>query len=181
MELASGMLSARIAQAPLTLAQSLDVISTCASGLQYLAGKNCPHRDVKPDNILLYEGRYVLGDLGVVKWSDMNPAFTSAGSMTKESMRLGSWFYMAPEQRIKAHDATPASDIYAFGMSWYEMLTDATPDPTQIVAGDFDSPTKDDEANTFITRMLKYKALDRPTIAEVIEFVRAKKGASAES
>jgi len=175
MEYASGMLSDVIATSPLTIEASLEIIATCATGLRHLAASNSPHRDVKPDNILLYQERYVLGDLGVVKWSDMNPAFKSAGSMTKESMRLGSWYYMAPEQRIKSHDATPASDIYALGMSWYEMLTGDTPDPTQIVAGDYDPPSANVEINEFIGKMLKYKASERPTIDEVLEFVEKKR------
>lgn len=171
MALAAETLSKRIAKGTLTVGESLPVVRTCASGLRHLASKSSPHRDVKPDNILLLGGHYVLGDLGVVKWSDMNPEFMSAGTMTRDSLRLGSWYYMAPEQRTLSHAATAASDVYALGISWNEMLTGNTLDPTQVVAGDFDDPCADTNINALIRRMLKYKPSDRPSLDEVLELV----------
>lgn len=171
MALANETLAKRIARGNLTASEALAVVQTCASGLLHLASKSSPHRDVKPDNILLFQGRYVLGDLGVVKWSDMNPEFMSAGTMTRDSLRLGSWYYMAPEQRTLAHAATAASDVYALGVSWNEMLTGQTLDPTQVVAGDFEDPCADPNINALIRRMLKYKPSDRPTLDEILELV----------
>jgi serine/threonine protein kinase len=123
MELADESLAARIVRAPLSVVEAIAVVRDCVAGIKHLHDEGCVHRDVKPHNILRFASRYVLGDLGIVKWSDMNPAFTSAGTITKAAVQLGSWYYMAPEQRVAPHEATAASDIYALGISWYEMLT----------------------------------------------------------
>ncbi len=128
-ELADQSLAVQIEATPLTVDRARFVIRECAAGLKYLHDMGCVHRDVKPHNILRFGDRYVLGDLGIVRWDDMNPAFTSAGTITKASVQLGSWYYMAHEQRVVPHEATAASDIYALGISWYEMLTGDTPDP----------------------------------------------------
>ena len=128
MELADESLALRLKAASLNADESSAVLESCASGLQYLHANGCVHRDVKPPNVLRFGDRYVLGDLGIVRWSDMKAAFTSAGTITKAAVQLGSWYYMAPEQRASHHEATAASDIYALGVTWYEMLTGVTPD-----------------------------------------------------
>ena len=92
MELADESLATQIEAAPRTVEQARAAIASCAAGLKYLHDMSCVHRDVKPHNILRFGDRYVLGDLGIVRWSDMNPAFTSAGTITKASVQLGSWY-----------------------------------------------------------------------------------------
>jgi serine/threonine protein kinase len=168
MELADETLAARLAKGRLTVPETLPIIADCAKGLQHLEKQGCPHRDIKPDNILRFGETYKLGDLGVVRWSDMNPAFTSAGSMTAESMRLGSWYYMAPEQRARSHDAVVSSDIYALGISWMEMLSGSTSDPATVAAQEFDAPCEDEEVCGLIRRMLKYRPDQRPTLSEIL-------------
>ena len=127
---------ARVARGPLSDRESAQVVLQCADGLSYLHGQGCIHRDVKPDNILVVQKRHALGDLGIVKWSDLNAAFTGAATITKSSIQLGSWYYMAPEQLASPHEAAFASDIYALGISWIEMLTCTKPDPATVGAGD---------------------------------------------
>lgn len=171
MELADDTLGARLATKLLTVDESIKAVRACARGLQYLHSKQSPHRDVKPHNILRFGDRYVLGDLGIVKWSDMNPEFTSAGTITKDSLQLGSWFYMAPEQRTSAKDATPACDVYALGVSWFQMLTGKTSDPAEIAAQAFADPSTSPAVNSMIRRMLQYKPSERPTVEDLLEFL----------
>jgi serine/threonine protein kinase len=129
---------------------------------------------VKPHNILRFGDQCVLGDLGIVRWSDMNPAFTSAGTITRASVQLGSWYYMAPEQRIAPHEATAASDIYALGISWYEMLSGKTPDPAAVGAQAFADPCSDSETNALIRQMLEFDQSKRPTVADLLTAVSPK-------
>jgi serine/threonine protein kinase len=169
MELADQSLATQIQNGPLTVDSARLVIPACAAGLNYLHDAGCVHRDVKPHNILRFGDRYVLGDLGIVRWSDMNPAFTSAGTITRASVQLGSWYYMAHEQRVAPHDATAASDIYALGISWYEMLTGHTPDPAVVAAKAFDDPCSDPDTNAMIRQMLEFNPIKRPTAADILK------------
>ena len=167
MELADESLAARIVRAPLSVADAIGVVRDCTAGIKHLHDEGCVHRDVKPHNILRFGSRYVLGDLGIVKWSDMNPAFTSAGTITKAAVQLGSWYYMAPEQRVAPHEATAASDIYALGVSWYEMLTGQTLDPSFVAAKAFPDPSSDSTTNALIREMVEFDQSKRPTAADV--------------
>ncbi|MGE0704928.1 MAG: serine/threonine-protein kinase [Vicinamibacterales bacterium] len=171
MELADQSLGAQIETAPLTADEARVVIAEIAAGLRYLHGMGCVHRDVKPPNILRFGDRYVLGDLGIVRWDDMNPAFTSAGTITKASIQLGSWYYMAYEQRVAPHEATAASDIYALGISWYEMLTGDTPGPFVVGAKAFADPSSDPATNTFIRQMLEFEQSKRPTADDILKAI----------
>jgi len=143
------------------------VILHCVQGLEYLHSGGGPHRDIKPDNLLEFEDTYKIGDLGIVKWGDFDPAFTKGGTVTRASVQLGSWFYMAPEQQEDAHEAVAASDIYALAVTWIELLTGALPSPHAIGSRAYRSPSEDDEINRIIKAMLEYQPGDRPTLAEI--------------
>jgi len=148
-------------------AKAGSIISACVDGLAYLHGENCIHRDVKPDNILRFGRHYVLGDLGIVKWSDLNPAFTGAATITRASIQLGSWYYMSPEQLASPHEAVFASDVYALGISWFEMLSGRPPDPIAVGAQKFPAPSSNGAVCRLITRMLSYLPADRPTAQQL--------------
>ena len=77
------------------------------------------HRDLKPDNVMLTDdGRVVIIDLGLA----LAPDWTR---QTTEGSIAGSLPYMAPEQ-IEG-DAGPASDVWALGVTWWELLTARRP------------------------------------------------------
>ena len=80
---------------------------------------------------------------------------------------------MGHEQRVAPHEATTASDIYALGISWYEMLTGVTPDPAEVAAKAFDDPCSDPETNAMIRQMLEFKQIDRPTAADILKAFNA--------
>jgi len=156
----------------LSVEESLSVVSASLAALAYLHTEQCEHRDVKPANMLQIGPEFLLADLGIVSWGDMNPAFTSAATITRDSLQLGSWHYMAPEQRRSPHGATPLSDVYALGVSWYEMLTRTTLDPSEVGARAFASATTEDPLDRLIREMLSFNAKDRPSVARVVEKIR---------
>lgn len=159
------------ARGPYQMDQAHAIVRRCAEGLAYLHGEKCVHRDVKPANILDFDRGYVLGDLGIVKWSDLNPAFTSAATITRASIQLGSWFYMAPEQQSDPHEAVPASDVYALGVTWYELLTGSTASPASFAAQKFPPPCTDKAVNALIGEMTRYDPADRPSLDRIREFL----------
>ena len=82
------------------------------------------HRDIKPGNILANEmGAIKLLDFGVAHF-DAAPA-----GLTSPQLILGTPKYMAPELNLGADKASRASDLYAFGVMAYEILT-GRPAPT---------------------------------------------------
>lgn len=96
---------------------ALDVIRQIAAGLAYAHSHRVLHRDVKPENIFIFDdGRAALGDFGASRFSKgVTRTYTEAGT-------LG---YMAPEQaygRVRF-----ASDVFSLGLIAYELLTGVLP------------------------------------------------------
>jgi hypothetical protein len=74
------------------------------------------HRDVKPSNVFLVNGRGVLVDFGIAK-----SASDSGSDLTQPGQLVGTRSYMPPEQLVGR--VTTQSDIYALGMVLYEAVT----------------------------------------------------------
>jgi serine/threonine protein kinase len=76
------------------------------------------HRDIKPANILIdRHGVYKLADFGIALDQDRGEGLTRAGDV------MGTWAFMPPEQREDTHQVDNRSDIYAFGVTLYALLT----------------------------------------------------------
>ena len=147
-------------------------VGRCLVGLHHLHLIKCIHRDVKPANMLLTRRGVVLGDLGIVKWSDLNPDFISAGTITTAAVNLGSLNYMAPEQRDAPKDVDSSSDVYALGVSWYELLTNQRPSPQAFTAGRVKLPSGNVKLNELIVAMTRYERTERPTIKELLSYLQ---------
>lgn len=95
----------------------LQVIRNAAAGLAYAHSKRVMHRDVKPENILIFaDHRAAISDFGVSTFArGATRAFTEAGT-------LG---YMAPEQAYGRPKLT--SDVFSLGLIAYETLTGVLP------------------------------------------------------
>ena len=110
-------LAERLGRGPLPPDAAVALGRDLLAALEAVHRREIVHRDVKPGNIFLLEGRAVIGDLGVAKATDDGaPPLTDAGKA------MGSPGYMAPEQ-MAGRDVTPATDIFAVGLVLYEALT----------------------------------------------------------
>ncbi|PSN18692.1 hypothetical protein C7271_11210 [filamentous cyanobacterium CCP5] len=152
--------------------ETAEIILDAVTGLDFLHSKECPHRDIKPANLLEFSDVIKLGDLGIVKWSDFDPVFTKGGTITRESMQLGSWFYMAPEQQESPHNAVNASDTYALGVSWIELLTGQLPSPQAIGAGRYQLPDLRPGIAELLANMLRYSPSERPNLEDIQEAIQ---------
>ncbi len=91
-----------------------------ADALDYVHYCSMLHRDVKPANVMLSrDGEVKLMDFGIAKDKD-DPALTRAG------MLVGSPSYMAPEV-LNGEEGGPAADVWALGVTLYELLTGEKP------------------------------------------------------
>lgn len=98
-----------------------DIMSQIAEAMRYVHGRGVLHGDIKSENILIARasdrGRLVkLLDFGLARGKD------ASGSGAVE----GTPEYLAPE-RIQMQPASQASDIYALGILFYELLVGDVP------------------------------------------------------
>ena len=132
MELVEGDdLSTVIARGPIPLADALPIARQIAEALEAAHEAGIIHRDLKPANIKVrHDGTVKVLDFGLAKAMDPasvsqadllnSPTFT--GHATQVGVILGTAAYMAPEQ-AKGRIVDKRTDIWAFGVVLYEMLT----------------------------------------------------------
>lgn len=89
-------------------------------GLRHAHKKNIFHRDIKPANIMLTpDGTVKLMDFGIAK-------IAGEQKMTQVNKIVGTVEFMAPEL-LQGKDASAASDIYAAGVTLYELICGKLP------------------------------------------------------
>jgi len=91
-----------------------------ARGLEYAHERGVIHRDIKPSNIMIKKNNEVcIIDFGI-------SITTDSQRLTNPGMTMGTPEYMSPEQ-CQNKNVTHQSDIYSFGIVFYEMLTGDPP------------------------------------------------------
>jgi serine/threonine-protein kinase len=114
--------------APLSIDRAVSVAIQMLAGLEYAHRSGLIHRDVKPQNVVITaEGSVKVTDFGIAK-SVSDLGLTEAGTA------LGTAHYFSPEQ-AKGERVLPQSDIYAVGVTLYEMLTGHLPFESDSVMG----------------------------------------------
>src|SRR5579864_2954827 len=121
-------LASRLKSGPLPPARALDFARQLAAGLAAAHAQGIIHRDIKPANLFLTtEGRLKILDFGLAKpHVPETDDVTRPQSLTESGVVLGTLGYMAPEQ-VRGQRADPRTDIFAFGVVLYEMLTGQRP------------------------------------------------------
>ena len=108
-------------EGPLPEREALDLGLQVAHALAFAHAHGLVHRDVKPQNVLLAEGRKAkVTDFGIARSLDVQGGLTQTGTV------MGTSDYIAPEQ-ARGEKATVQTDVYSLGIVLYELLTADVP------------------------------------------------------
>lgn len=101
------------------------LIRDVSNALSFLHSLHPPkvYQSVKPDNIIIDdEGNYLLTD-----WRSLDIQYQIKKSLKRETWGAGNCDYLAPERFGRKNIPTIENDIYALGITVYEVLTGNTP------------------------------------------------------
>jgi eukaryotic-like serine/threonine-protein kinase len=135
MELVEGEdLAQRLKRGPVPFDEAIAIARQIGEALEEAHEKGIVHRDLKPANVKVTpDGRVKVLDFGLAKaWSndasavtsgmDLSQSPTLAHTGTAAGLILGTAAYMSPEQ-ARGKSVDKRSDIWAFGVVLFEMLT----------------------------------------------------------
>jgi eukaryotic-like serine/threonine-protein kinase len=134
MEFVEGeLLSKIIERGPLPLDKALGYAVQIVDALSAAHAKGVIHRDLKPGNIIVTKNGVKVLDFGLARLTSERLTSSSAENIetvtepiTRAGAILGTLYYMAPEQ-VEAKEADERSDIFSFGVVFYEMITGQRP------------------------------------------------------
>ncbi len=106
---------------PLPEQKILWVLNQILEAVGFAHKKGIIHRDIKPSNILLTDDNIVkILDFGIAK-------ILQDKGLTKTGTKMGTIYYMSPEQVKAVKDIDNRTDIYSIGVTLYEMLSGRIP------------------------------------------------------
>jgi serine/threonine protein kinase len=101
---------------------AINLIKKALDGFSYAHKKGLIHRDIKPSNLVITkENEVKILDFGIAKLVG-----DAGNKLTKTGSHIGTVYYMSPEQ-VRGHELDLRSDIYALGVTFYQMLTGLCP------------------------------------------------------
>jgi eukaryotic-like serine/threonine-protein kinase len=105
----------------LPVGQVIEIAAQAADALDYVyAHGHVIHRDIKPENLLVDRWcRVKVLDFGLARAEGLQ-------SITRAGTVVGSLYYVSPEQ-LMGRELDGRADVYALGVSMYEMLTSQRP------------------------------------------------------
>jgi eukaryotic-like serine/threonine-protein kinase len=137
MEFVEGQTLAKlIKRGPMPVGEVLPIASQIAAALEAAHERGIVHRDLKPGNVMIRgDGAVKVLDFGLAKQTlpaaagavdGDSPTLITPLGMTSAGLVLGTASYMSPEQ-ARGKEVDRRSDIWAFGVVLYEMVTGIQP------------------------------------------------------
>jgi ligand-binding sensor domain-containing protein/tRNA A-37 threonylcarbamoyl transferase component Bud32 len=104
--------------------ESVEIMKQLMGALAWIHEKGVLHRDLKPENVMLVQRA---GTKNFVKLLDFGLAKTeNLARLTQSGVLIGTINYLSPEY-VKGKGFSQASDVYALGVIFYEMITGEKP------------------------------------------------------
>ena len=117
----------RLARAPFSIAETLDIVVQIASALEAAHSVGIIHRDIKPANIMLRPDGYAkILDFGLAKLTANSIGGFDTKDLSGQRRVMGTINYMSPEQAL-GEKLDARTDIFSLGVVLYEMLTGIQP------------------------------------------------------
>ncbi len=101
--------------------QLVEILASVCEAAGYAHQHGVTHRDLKPPNVIVCKDRPVITDFGLAK--DRGKDF----DITHDGAKVGTPFFLSPEQVHGDKDVDGRADIWALGVILYQMLTNRLP------------------------------------------------------
>ncbi len=111
------------AHGPLPPRMACEVVIALCESLQGAHDNSVIHRDIKPHNVLLTRN----GDIRITDFGIAQVQHENEPGMTRTGAVLGTWGFMAPEQKSNAKQVDARADIYSCGATLWSLLKNDTP------------------------------------------------------
>ena len=161
-------------------AQVLEICARIADALDYAHSEEVIHRDIKPANVLINP------ETLETKITDFGIARLTNSSATRSGIVLGTPSFMAPE-RLEGRNVTGRSDLFALGVTLFQLLAGQLPFRADSMAGLMDKITNSPHpplktirpdlppcTSAIVDRALQKNPADRfATAGEMARFLRA--------
>ena len=146
-----------------------------SSAIRDISSRGIIHFDIKPENVMINEGRYLLGDFGII-----TTRVSATLPIGKEIW--GTLAYLPPEYLTEDKMKLGQSDVYSLGITLYEALSGKNPFSSERAGTTMFSqmnlvpppitdwnPSYDPELSGTLARMLLKKAPERPSPEDLVE------------
>lgn len=139
-----------------SLNESCSIMIQLCDALIEVHSKNIVHRDIKPQNVYYAsDGEIKLGDFGI-------SVLLGSGMNVNENKKvMGTAQYLAPEL-VYGEKATFQSDIYAMGITFFELLTGRVP---------FDGKNPHDVAVMQVEKEVPSPLTINPDLPKEVEYI----------
>jgi serine/threonine protein kinase len=118
---------------PLPVPEVIDIVVQACDAIAEAHSIGVVHRDLKPANIFLVRRPNGIPSVKVLDFGISKAHGTTGASLTGSASLMGSPLYMSPEQVREARTVDGRADIWALGVTLYELLTGRPPFPAQAI------------------------------------------------
>ncbi|MCC6637060.1 MAG: serine/threonine protein kinase, partial [Ignavibacteriaceae bacterium] len=145
--------------------RALPIFHKILRGLAYAHSQGIIHRDIKPGNIIIDKnGNPKITDFGIAK-------ILGDKGLTQTGTKLGTVYYMSPEQIKNPKGVDQRTDVYSLGITLYEMLTGKLPYNTGL---DSEYDLMNEIVNTPIKNPLDFYPHISPGVVKMIYHMTSK-------